>query len=100
MDEAPFLTGVSTLRSLKLMKDKRMGRPPAEAVNVQRWTGRRWVLDDGKPGQAFVGQSNGGTPFAWTVDMEDPAWKRERQFAARAISYACSIWQCANGRKL
>ena len=50
-------------------------RPPAGAQNVQRWTGTRWITDDGQTGLAFSGEtphtSDGGWagafPTAWAT---------------------------------
>jgi hypothetical protein len=41
-----------------------LGRPSKTATSLQRWTGKRWIKDDGKPGLSFSGKIN-GIPQTW-----------------------------------
>lgn len=78
----------------------RLIRPPNHARLVLRWTGRRWIDDDGKPGLAFSGRDDGGAPMAW---VHEPAWDAEwgtaaRSLCDRAMDETFKRFGCANGR--
>lgn len=78
-------------------------RPPAEAIEVRRWSGARWVPDDGKPGLAFSGKmpykSKGGYdkeyPACWTTECT-PAC-RSTCAQSRALTYTSKRYGAANG---
>lgn len=90
---------------------KRTGRPPLGAKNVQRWTGRRWVPDDGQRGQSFIGQAclrdpcpiahavtDGCFSMAWSVDAHDDG---ECPLQSRAMQHCLNTFKnCANGALL
>jgi len=47
------------------------GRPPVFAQNVERWTEKGFIRDDGKPGLAFSGKIE-GVPMVWSQDCGCP----------------------------
>jgi len=57
---------------MKNSKGHWLGRPTEtpHPKSIERWTGAEWVPDDGNPGLAFSGLSDGfggfGTPTTWT----------------------------------
>ena len=46
-------------RKAKPVVVHKLCRPPADAREVERWTGSAWIADDGAPGLAFSGQATG-----------------------------------------
>jgi len=73
------------------------GRPPKGSINVERWTGRRWIEDDGQPGLAFSYQDDQGFPFAIACDCDCPAFS-EACPLERAMNRTFARWSCANGQ--
>lgn len=83
------------------------GRPSKDATEVERWTGRRWVKDDGKPGLAFSGKRPipvvfGKTfliPVAWypASCLRGACGFNEKCICRRAMSRTSARWSCANG---
>lgn len=51
------------------------GRPPPEAVDVERFEDGHWIPDDGKPGRAFSGRIK-YRPFAWFASNRS-CWNRQ-----------------------
>ena len=74
-------------------------RPPEGAVNVERWTGRRWIPDDGEPGYAFIGQLvQNLAPIAWFVRCD--CFARSDCPARRASYRNCERHGCSNGQNM
>jgi hypothetical protein len=81
-----------------------LGRPPAEAQQVERWTGTRWIPDDGKPGLAFSGVVfDGGlrckipTPKTWTSDCDCHLISDNRCPSGIAARHTVKRFSCSNG---
>jgi hypothetical protein len=75
-----------------------MCRPPKDAVNVERWNGRRWIPDDGKPGRCFSGEDSRGFPIAWAVDCDCSFIDNHMAPIGRAMRRTAERFGCANGR--
>lgn len=72
-------------------------RPPRCLVltEVERWTGRRWVPDDGEPGYAFSArQRHNGYPYAFFPNCECDGNCPVRIASSRT----CERFGCSNGR--
>ena len=81
----------------------RLCRPPTNVSGVRRWTGKRWVNDDGKPGLAFSGESlytkkNGqgsSYPTAWASACKGGCGLKCVKW--RAMNYTARRFGAANG---
>jgi hypothetical protein len=74
----------------------RLCRPPEGAFDIHRWTGRKWIEDDGKPGLAFSYKAADGVPCAATTQWPGFSGKTTE----RAMNYTVSRWSCSNGKVL
>lgn len=78
-------------------------RPPKGATEVERWTGKEWKKDDGKPGLAFS-YLEGLTPVAGATTCGENAscfrLARVSCIFDAALHHTCDRWGCANGRAL
>lgn len=79
-------------------------RPPKGATEVERWTGKAWKKDDGKPGLAFS-YIEGLMPVAGATECCEgrPRCQRFTRPGCpkdRAMDRTCDRWGCANGHDL
>jgi hypothetical protein len=75
-----------------------MGRPPKDAVNVERLSPNgRWYPDNGKPGIAFSGQDSRGFPLAWYGDTCAAVGCTGKCPACCASQRTCNRFGCSNG---
>ena len=76
----------------------KLGRPPEDALSVERWDGKEWVPDDGEPGYAFSGHDARGVPYAWYTNCD--CFFDSKCLNRLAMSHTCDRFGCANGRDL
>jgi hypothetical protein len=79
-----------------------LGRPPKDEplINVERWTGKDWIKDDGEPGLAFtatlVNCVTGGPPMAYGPGCD--CWLDKKCPMVIATERNVELHHCSNGR--
>lgn len=79
-------------------------RPPKEAIEVHKWNGKEWILDDGKPGLAFSAKISLTKAKSGNLQLYPKAYYPYCNCGADsncpsniASRYTTSRWGCSNG---
>lgn len=76
------------------------GRPPPEAIEVERWVGDdTFIPDDGRPGVAFSGRlphAKGQTPYTWHGGCPC-GWGAQDCPVRQSTDRTCKRYGCSNG---
>lgn len=79
------------------MKHQKLGRPPNDAQDCERWTGTEWVPDDGQLGLAFSYRDSKLFPYALAGYCECLGYDVN---CPRSVASHRNVerWRCSNGK--